>query len=377
MRRPVAFQVSWAARARPAVMQRARAADSRASVSMASAIAPVSSGSTSSAAPAVTSGSDVVFDATTGTPDANASTTGIPKPSYSEANTKTPAPAYTWRRSALSTRWFSQTTSELQPQITTFDQSAIRAVPPRGGSPRTLRGCTKALAKPDEGDCSISYAAPAVSPNGRLVAFDAGAQLALMHADGSRFRLLPGHSVEDGDPAFAPDGRRLAFSAGASTAIFDPTPDRGVWVSDLAGANARRLTARGISPAWSVRSWIAFLRADGVYRMRPDGHGLRRLVRRTLCADVAWSPHGTKLAFVCRGRLEVSNGDGSHARRVPGVGATAVAWAPSGRRLAVSIFDGGLETIRLDGSHARQLVPGAFSASSSFGTGGLDWQPLR
>jgi hypothetical protein len=82
--RAVAFQVSWAARARPAAMQRARSAGSRTSASMASPSAPVSSGSTSSAAPCATSGSEVAFEVTTGTPDAKASTTGMPKPSYSE-----------------------------------------------------------------------------------------------------------------------------------------------------------------------------------------------------------------------------------------------------------------------------------------------------
>jgi hypothetical protein len=43
----------------------------------------------------------------------------------------------------------------------------------------------------------------------------------------------------------------------------------------------------------------------------------------------------------------------------------------------VSVFDGGLVTLRPDGTRMRTLVPGGFSVNDSFGTGGLDWQPLR
>jgi len=274
--------------------------------------------------------------------------------------------------------WFNREESDLEP-APLLDESAIRAIAPRGGEPLTLRGCTKAAGKADVGDCSISYRDPAISPNGRRVAFDAGATLALMRIDGSGFRLLPAHSDGDGDPAFSPDGTQLAFSAGASTAIFDLRPDRGVWISDLAGAGARRVTARGISPAWSPRGWIAFLRADGVYRVRPDGRGLRRLVARSRCTDVAWSPHGTQLVFACRSRLYVSRGDGRHVRLVPPrlISATAVAWAPSGGRLAVVPFDGGVVTIRPDGTHQRVVVDGAYSSMGAFGAGAVAWQPRR
>lgn len=291
------------------------------------------------------------------------------------ATTAPAAHAFAGRDGKIVYSWFSRAESDLEPHLTTLDESAIRTISPLGGTPKTLRGCTQATGQPDVGDCSIGYGAPAVSPNGRRIAFDAGASLALMRIDGSGFRLLPAHSADDGEPAFSPTGGQLAFSAGSIPSAHPLT--RGVWIGDLAGAHARQLTARGTSPAWSSHNWIAFLRADGVYRVRPDGHGLRRLVVRRYCRDVAWSPHGTKLAFTCRDRLLVSNGDGSHMHRVAGVGAEAVAWSPSGKRFAVSPFDGGVVTMRIDGAGSREIVPGGYSVTASFGAGGVDWQPLR
>ena len=276
--------------------------------------------------------------------------------------------------------WFNREESDLDPAVPFLDESAIRTIAPQGGDPRTLRGCTKAAGKADVGDCSISYHDPAVSAGGRWVAFDAGVSLGLMRIDGTSFRLLPPHGEDDGDPAFSPGGDRLAFSTGASTAVFDRTPDRGVWTADLAGGGARQVTARGISPAWSSRGWIAFLRADGVYRVRPDGRGLRRLVAQTRCSDVAWSPSGTRLAFACRSRLYISRGDGGHVRSVLSRydSATAVAWSPSGRRLAVVPFDGGVITMRTDGTHQRGIVEGGYSSMGALGASGVAWQrPAR
>ncbi|HEX4804572.1 MAG TPA: hypothetical protein VFU94_01620 [Conexibacter sp.] len=274
--------------------------------------------------------------------------------------------------------WYDHLRSTLEPNAPIYDAWEIRASSPRGGTPRTLRGCARQPGRPDVGECSIAYGSPAVSPDGRWIAFDAGAPLALMRVDGSRFRLLPRHSADDGAPAFAPDGRRLAFAAGAIAVRGQPAPPSAVWTSDLAGRHARQVTARGDAPAWSTRNWIAFLRADGVYRVRPDGHGLRRLVRRRGCSDVAWSPHGTRLVLACGGRILVADGDGRHLRRVP-VGTTSaseVAWSPSGGRIAFTLVEGPLETVRLDGGHGIQLASGGYSSQGTVGPAAPDWQPL-
>ena len=287
-----------------------------------------------------------------------------------------PASAFAGRDGRIVFGWSSFSESELEPFQVLLDETAIQTISPRGGAPTTVRGCTRAAGRADVGDCTIRYRDPSVAPAGDRVAFDAGASIALMRFEGGGLRVLPAHSADDGDPAFSPDGTHLIFSAGAGTETFDPTPDRGIWVSDLAGGNAQRLTARGTRPAWSARNWIAFVRANGVYRMRPDGHGLRRVFASRRCTDVAWSPHGTKLAFACRDFPYVADADGRHAHRVRGTRAMRLAWSPSGRRLVVNPFDG-VATIRTDGTGLRELIAGTSGATYSSGAGGVDWQPLH
>jgi Tol biopolymer transport system component len=289
--------------------------------------------------------------------------------------------AFPGRDGRLVYNWGSFSESEDAP-YPSRTESALQTIAPAGGMPTALRQCVRETGAPDVGDCSTSYGTPAVSPDGRWLALDAGAQLALMRFDGSGLRLLPARLADDGEPAFSPSGKRLAFTAGAIAVANEPAPPRGVWTSDRAGGDARQVTGLGSTPAWSTRNWIAFLRTDGVYRVRPSGSGLRRLVALPGCRDVAWSPGGTKLAFAClvrhRDRLYVANGDGTGMRRVVIRYASpeGVAWSPDGTRLAVADFDGTLMTVRLDGSHERVLVGGSSGANYSSGASAVDWQPL-
>lgn len=105
--------------------------------------------------------------------------------------------------------------------------------------------------------------APALSPDGRLVAFGlkrndlqsgkAWSELWCMNADGSDLRQLTSEN-SDSDPVFSPDGKRLLFSS---------SRDGGgqLWTLDLDGGEPRKLTDWGPGLGGAIWSpdgkWIA------------------------------------------------------------------------------------------------------------------------
>lgn len=257
---------------------------------------------------------------------------------------------------------------------------AIRLVAPRGGTPRTVTGCEQTLPEqaPEAARTCVRQvlADPAVSRDRARIAFDNGASLALVDPDGSELRVLPATSRDDGEPAFSAAGGRIAFSAGFPS-TGSGGDGRSIWIRDLARGTTSLAIRGGVDPAWSSRNWIAYVSPDAeeIWMARPGGRHARRLASGSA---PAWSPHGTKLAFARGDAIRVLDIATRRIRVVErGVSATDVAWSPDGGRLAYTLFDGGIETIRIDGSHARELVAGGVNATTSFGPVGVDWQPRR
>lgn len=279
---------------------------------------------------------------------------------------------------------YLRTEDELPPYGTT-EEYAIKSADDRGGGTRTLQGCRKALEVIDVGDCGIrlTFLDPTVGPHGREAVFDSGEALAVMTMRGTALRARAPKSPDDGEPAISPTERQIAFSAG--TSVRYPNPVRGIWVSSYSGDHPRRIVARGTRPDWSERNAIAFLRPDGVYRVRPDGHGLRRLIARRGCTSISWAPHGTQLALACGGRLLVARADGTRLHRIAaidrsfGTGISDVAWSPSGRRFAVGLRGegGGVVSLRIDGTDIHQVAGGGNGATYAYSSGSPAWQPVR
>ena len=153
------------------------------------------------------------------------------------------------------------------------------------------------------------------------------------------------------------------------------------------------------SPAWSPDgSKIAYVRYNGdwydIEVMDADGTNAHTLYDKSCCTDLAlwdgppeWSPNGKKLVFVMGQYDDVgtllskdvwkANADGSERTRLAHLSEadpTGVAWSPDGTKIAF-VRDGEVWTMRPDGSNqtdTNALAPaGAFDWHGEF-----DWQPV-
>jgi Tol biopolymer transport system component len=252
---------------------------------------------------------------------------------------------------------------------------------------RFITGCTEIYVS-DSACERQSFSDPAFSPDGTRMVLDSGASLALVDFDGSDFRLLPAHGQDDGMPAFSPHGSRLVFGSGAPIR-YGRRSHRSVWISNADGGDARRLV-EGDAPAWSSRGWIAFVRQRAVYRIRPDGTGLKLLARSSTAPE--WSPDGRRLAVsylgvrthrtghVSRtGGVILMDADGRQAHLLRGKGATEsaneIAWSPDGSRLLIMPND--LMSVDLRGKLVHDYGESYYSgAEDVWQMNGIAWQPL-
>jgi Tol biopolymer transport system component len=161
--------------------------------------------------------------------------------------------------------------------------------------------------------------APAWSPDGSRIAFldfveDSPTYghhafgLSFVNPDGSGLRKLAAWlPAEEGRGlVWSPDGSRLAFFMAAHT---DWTP----WMD----------TTKPPPSGWLTPA------PDEIFVINADGSGLRRLTYGGDSRWPAWSPDGSRLAFVRQGAVYTVAADGSDVRQIEGVTTDGpIAWNP-------------------------------------------------
>ena len=156
---------------------------------------------------------------------------------------------------------------------------------------------------------------PAVSPDGKLIAFSSNRDGTLriwlkQVAGGSEVALTPG---TDDFPRFSPDGSSVLYVHA------EPGRPNALWRVPVVGGEARRVIDNAASGDWSHDGKrIAFTRAvvgerDGaaslLFVANADGTGAREIARTeaTLLAQPRWSPDGKWIAAIgARGRVAQS-----------------------------------------------------------------------
>jgi TolB protein len=143
---------------------------------------------------------------------------------------------------------------------------------------------------------------PSWSPNGAKIVFasrrDGGSHIYVMSADGSGTKQLTSGKHENSAPSWSPNGKWITFAR-----------DNRLFVMTPAGEQLRRVTktlgGEEREPAWAPDGdSIAFVRrepgftAREIWRVRPDGTGLRRLTRLGASSyGPAWSRDGRRIVF--------------------------------------------------------------------------------
>jgi TolB protein len=205
----------------------------------------------------------------------------------------------------------------------TPDGAGLVYVSYRQGGPliylaRIFEGRSTANLTGEKGDAQAM--APSISPDGRRIAFAStragNSDVWVSNVDGGDARRLTTTQASDTAPCWSPTGNEIAFTSSRSG-----TPQ--IWVMDADGLNVRRLTTVGNwndGCAWNPAKQYSEI----AYTARLDAGGFdiavldlaTRQVRqitqgRGSCEYPSWAPNGRHLVFSCRraGRWELTISD--------------------------------------------------------------------
>lgn len=220
----------------------------------------------------------------------------------------------------------AQEKSNSKPQIPPLLLVSVR---PTSFSLHIVRANPDGSVKTDLSQGNVVEAEPALSPDGKKIAFTAvnadrsGADICTMNVDGTG-RTQITHSptkMMAMSPAWSPDGRKLLYCARS-------TEDQKPWeasphVMDADGKNDKSI-GRGTFPVWMRDNKIACTQQEGetgeaVYILNADGKSMKKLFSNALIGG--WSPDGKRLLYTVGSNVNlahvfVANADGTQPLQV-------------------------------------------------------------
>jgi Tol biopolymer transport system component len=199
----------------------------------------------------------------------------------------------------------------------------------------------------------------------------------VMSSNGKGQKNVTNTSPDDGNPDWSPDGTKIAYDV-SQTQVFEANQD---------GTGIRALVPGGYEAAWSSTGKIAYSATvepsnAEIFVANADGSGAHNVTNAPGYDDdsAAWSPDGTKIAFVRffggAGEIFVMNADGSGQTDLTNSPANDgdPSWSPDGTKIAFGCGDNTLRAIDasdgkqvlFQGAHNDWVLGTAFSKDSRF-----------
>lgn len=240
-----------------------------------------------------------------------------------------------------------------------FDLLAIFVVNPDGTGLRNLT--------PD----GVFEAYPTWSPDGRKILFSQSGDLYVMDATGGGRTKLAEAETEEGifEHRWSPDGRMIAY---VDTRAEEDDLFNDLWVMQADGTGKLRAAQQAFGFSWSRDGRIVYTSVadfDDVHLrvINADGRGDVRLTNQA-AFQPAWSPDGTRIAFVTLGDNDIFliNPDGTgEVNLTRGSGEDeAPTWSPDASRIAFATdplgpaLESQIAVMNRDGSSRRSLTHG-------------------